>query len=57
MTISPELIALICNLIVIVGVFTKLERRLTKLETVQELILNNMVSVGIVERRHEKTPR
>ena len=55
-TITPELIGLIVNIVALIGGFVKLESRLTKLETTQELMLQGMIKTKILERREEEKP-
>lgn len=52
MMITPELIGLAVNFVGLVGLFVKLEARLTKLETTQDLIMQNFINIGAVNRRN-----
>lgn len=51
LTITPELIGLLVNIVALIGGFIKLESRLTKLETTQELMLEGMIKTKQIERR------
>lgn len=50
-TLTPEIMGIIANILLVVGGFIKLESRLTKLETTQHLLLNGMIDTGEIERR------
>ena len=61
MTIEPTYILLVINFITIIGLFTKLENRLTKLEestksatSLLATITNNLIGMGLIDRRGEK---
>lgn len=51
MMLSNDILMMIVNLIMIVGIAIRLENRLTKLETAQELLLTYLVKDGKIERR------
>lgn len=55
MNVSPEVVAMIAQLVAIVGGFLKLEGRLTKLETTQNLMLQGMIKNKALERRENDT--
>lgn len=52
-TLTPEVMGIIANIMLVVGGFIKLEKRLTKLETTQDLLLNGMISSKQIDRRRE----
>lgn len=54
LTLTPELVGLIVNIIALIGGFIKLEARLTKLETTQELMLKGLIETQNIERRATK---
>lgn len=45
------LLGLLVHFLTFVGIFTKLESRLTKLETTLELLLKNLNGVKFIDRR------
>lgn len=51
MNLSPEVVAMVAQLVAIIGGFLKLEGRLTKLETTQNLMLQGMIKNKSLERR------
>lgn len=51
LTITPEMIAMIANFVGLLAGLLRLESRLTKLETVQKLMMDGMVETGVVNRR------
>lgn len=51
-TLSPELMGVLANLVVLIAGFVKLESRLTKLETTQQLMLDGQIKTGVIERRN-----
>lgn len=51
MTITNDMIMMVVNLILILGVFLRLENRLTKLETTQELLVKLLIKDGMIDRR------
>jgi hypothetical protein len=51
LTITPELIGLLVNIVALIGGFIKLESRLTRLETTQNLMLKGLIDTKQVERR------
>jgi hypothetical protein len=42
---------MVVNIIIILGVFLRLENRLTKLETTQELLVKLLIKDGMIDRR------
>lgn len=50
--LDGDTILLATQLVAFVAGFMKLERRLTKLETTQTLMINGLVSTGKVDRRN-----
>ncbi len=52
-TLTPEVMGIIANIMLVIGGFIKLEKRLTKLETTQELMLDGMIQTKQVDRRRE----
>jgi hypothetical protein len=48
--VTIGVIALIVNLITIVGMFVKLENRLTKLEVTLHLFTSNFVTIGSIKK-------
>jgi hypothetical protein len=53
MNITPEMVAVIVNIMVLVGGFLKLESRLTKLETTQKLMVDGLIQTKQLDRRQE----
>jgi hypothetical protein len=51
MNISNDIIMMVVNIIIILGVFLRLENRLTKLETTQELLVKLLIKDGMIDRR------
>lgn len=46
MQFTPELIGMVANFVMLVGIFVKLENRLTKLETTQDIIMRSFIKIG-----------
>jgi hypothetical protein len=51
MTITNDIIMMGVNIIIILGVFLRLENRLTKLETTQDLLVKLLIKDGMIDRR------
>lgn len=52
-TLTPEVIGIVANIVILIGGFLKLESRLTKLETTQTLMLDGMINTKQVDRRKD----